>query len=129
MSAEPNVAAPRAKWIVTTTQSRELVIVNAPNPTWVAKMTKLRDDNVTRRRSARYHRRARTIVRRRETLVSAATSRCAYSTATSGSAMSGTIEPLHSGQSGQASPAPMPRTVPPKTMVAYARIAPRTAKV
>src|SRR5947208_13149710 len=72
----------------------------------------------TRRRSLRYHRTARTAVRRRERLVTAATRRWAYSTATRGSPRFGTTEPLHSGQSRQASPASIPRTVPPRTIVA-----------
>src|SRR5438132_348785 len=113
-----NVAVPSARWIVTMTQLRALVIVNAPSPTWATRIPKATVERRTRRSSARYHRRARTMVRRMERLVTAATRRWAYSTATSGSPRFGTMEPLHSGQSVQASPASIPRTVPPRTIVA-----------
>src|SRR4030088_2963922 len=94
MRANPKVAAPRARWIVTIPQSNELVIVNAPNPTCATRMPKPEPVRVTRRRSVRYQRRAKAIVSRRQRLVNAATRRGAYSTATRGFTRFGTMGPL-----------------------------------
>jgi len=127
MSAEANVAVPRARWIVTTAGSFPDVIVTAPTATWVTRIAKLMKDSVPSRRSGRNQRIANTMVKRMERLVSAAASRCAYSTATVGSRRSGMADPLQRGQSGHASPAPIPRTVPPRTIVAYALRVPKIA--
>src|SRR6266849_2282508 len=127
MRAEASVAVPSARWIVTTTQSLADVIVTAPTPTWVMRTAKLMIDSVTIRISERNHIRAATSVANMKRPVSAATNRWTNSTKTAVSARSGTADPLHRGQSGHARPAPIPRTVPPTTIVAYAKTAPRIA--
>src|SRR5438067_4430169 len=121
------VAVPKARCIVTMTQSRLLVIVRAPRPTCATRNPTLVKEKAMRRRSGRNQRTETAKVARRNRVVRAATRRWAYSTATRGSPRSGTTWPLQSGQSGQASPAPIPRTVPPRTIVVYAQIAPAMA--
>src|SRR5437899_2967414 len=129
MSAAASVAVPRARWSVTIAGSFSEVIVTAPTTTCVASTAKLTMDNVTRRISDRNHRMAASRVKRTKRPVSTATRRCTYSTKTPASPTLGTSDPLQSGQSGHASPAPIPRTVPPRTIVAYAKTAPRIAIV
>src|SRR3989441_2141168 len=118
MSADASVAVPRARWIVTTNQSFSEVIVSAPTATCVTRIAKLMTDSITIRISGRNQSTAATRVDNMKSPVNAATRRWMYSTRILASARFGTTDPLHRGQSGHASPASMPRTVPPTTIVA-----------
>src|SRR5439155_1003246 len=127
MRADASVAVPRARWIVTTTQSFSEAIVSAPTATCVTRIAKLMTDSVTIRISGRNQSTAAMRVDNMKIPVNAATRRWMYSTRIPVSARSGTTEPLHRGQSAHASPAFIPRTVPPTTIVAYAPTAPKIA--
>src|SRR2546429_585563 len=127
MRADASVAVPRARWIVTTTQSFSEAIVSAPTATCVTRIAKLMTDSVTIRISGRNQSTAAMRVDNMKIPVNAATRRWMYSTRVPVYARFGTNEPLHRGQSGHASPAFIPRTVPPTTIVAYAQTAPKIA--